>query len=1059
MRRLNMPSVVLCLVLYLLSAAWSGPVIPRMLWQYEELPLITFSASGVSNYSTLLLSEDRGVLYIGAQEAVFAVNMTDISCKKHEVFWKVPQRKQRECAAKGKSKVTECLNYIRILHEFSNEKLYVCGTFAFQPTCDYLSVKNFTLQGQNEEGKGKCPFDPAQRYTSVMVDGELYSGTVFNFLGSETVILRSHLRTEYAIPWLNEPSFVYSDVIRESENSLDGGDDKIYFFFTEVSVEYEFNSKLLVPRIARVCKNYLEVFDCRPEQERVPNLMKVHVSNLEVSAVCAFNMSTVEDVFSKGKYMQSATFEQSHVKWVRYNGQVPKPRPGSCINNEARALNINSSLMLPDKTLQFVKDHPLMADPVNPIGNRPKLVKKNTNYIQIVVDRVRALDNNLYDVMFVGTDKGLLHKAINYDNEMHIIEELQIFPDSEPVQTLLLSKEDKKYLYAGSHSGVVQAPVAFCEKYKTCMDCILARDPYCAWNTGSKICAWITENYTDKSNLIQNLNGFEVPCRAEDVESAISEEHQMDPGGFKELKCLPMSQLAKVIWKLNNNTLSENSKYRLVQNNLLIFSVNEDDSGTYDCWAVESVKGRLYEQLVQKYSLIVKGPSKVVTTSPTTPFTKMEGNSASTQTSTDKEWRSSHTVTPQIQTDMTTSTVPYASVSTSSIPPLPNSAVDTQAISEPSTAGSNDRVLLSLLVVITLLFLILFCYNCYMKYLPAPCLKLRLRIVGNEKKPEFDYDVSEELVKHQAVKINSDNPGREQIAAGDKGYETESDCGNGKIPSSEKPQELKQIQENHSIGLIDAEKDADILDIKFIDEEVQKRIIYLTCVFRTLFSLYLSVSQLLLFYLSLLLVPPPPLGPGPSPPFAITPPQGSSHDWSSTDSTVVQLLPPLLSDQILNVCSPGSVHLFCQAIGPKDLHFIWKKNGQRVTESVTHQTQPLRDGRIHIISWLKDTVTTDTQYHCHVISNKGKAKSNVLIVVKDNLAQKTWSKELAKWRKAIDDHEQMMQAWMKSWGKSLTKQLKMVGPSHHPHESLQTAVQQPQPSSYLPGYQLFNVWT
>ncbi|GCC30074.1 hypothetical protein chiPu_0008518 [Chiloscyllium punctatum] len=718
-----------------------------MFWQYGEVPLITFSASGVSNYSTLLLSEDRGVLYVGAQEAIFAVNMSDISSKIHEVFWKVPQIKQRDCAAKGKSEVTECLNYIRILHEFSNEKLYVCGTYAFQPTCDYLSIGNFILQGRNEEGKGKCPFDPAQRYTSVMVDGELYSGTVFNFLGSETVILRSHLRTEYAIPWLNG-----SRILQKRWTSF-------------------LKAKLIcnLPESNFVFNVIQDVFILKTPNWKETVFYGVFTSqwsNLEVSAVCAFNMSNVEDVFSKGKYMQSATFEQSHVKWVRYNGQVPKPRPGSCINNEARALNINSSLMLPDKTLQFVKDHPLMADPVNPIGNRPKLVKKNVNYMQIVVDRVRALDNDLYDVMFVGTDKGLLHKAINYGNEMHIIEEVQIFPDSEPVQTLLLSKKDKKYLYAGSHSGVVQAPVAFCEKYKTCTDCILARDPYCAWNTENKSCDWIMKNHTNKSNLIQSLNGFEVPCRAEDVESAISEEHHVDPGGFKELKCLPMSKLAKIIWKLNNNALSENPKYRLVQNNLLIFSVNEDDSGTYDCWAVESMKGRLYEQLVQKYFLIVEGPSKVVTTSPTTPFAKMEG---------------------------------------------------------------------------------------------------------------------------------------------------------------------------------------------------------------------------------------------------------SSHDWSSADSTVVQLLPPLLSDQILNMCSPGSVHLFCQAIGPKDLHFIWKKNGQRVTESIQHQTQPLRDGRIHVISWLKDTVTTDTQYYCHVISKKGKAKSNVLIVIKDNFTQKTWSKELAKWKKAIDDHEQMMQAWMKSW--------------------------------------------
>lgn len=48
-----------------------------------------------------------------------------------------------------------------------------------------------------------------------------------------------------------------------------------------------------------------------------------------LSAVCAYNLSTAEAVFSRGKYMQSATVEQSHTKWVRYNGAVPSPRPGA----------------------------------------------------------------------------------------------------------------------------------------------------------------------------------------------------------------------------------------------------------------------------------------------------------------------------------------------------------------------------------------------------------------------------------------------------------------------------------------------------------------------------------------------------------------------------------------------------------------------------------------------------------------------------------------------------------------------------------------------------------
>lgn len=48
-----------------------------------------------------------------------------------------------------------------------------------------------------------------------------------------------------------------------------------------------------------------------------------------LSAVCAYSLATVEAVFSRGKYMQSATVEQSHTKWVRYNGPVPTPRPGA----------------------------------------------------------------------------------------------------------------------------------------------------------------------------------------------------------------------------------------------------------------------------------------------------------------------------------------------------------------------------------------------------------------------------------------------------------------------------------------------------------------------------------------------------------------------------------------------------------------------------------------------------------------------------------------------------------------------------------------------------------
>ncbi|KAM9841408.1 semaphorin-4D [Aulostomus maculatus] len=640
----------------LLEVSTHGPhAVPRTSWRHQDLDLMEFSEPGIFNYSTLLLSEKRDALYVGAREAIFELSKKNVTVRNNQVEWRVAETPMMMCTLKGKSQERDCLNYIRVVQVVDDERLYVCGTHAFQPQCDYLNLADFSLGGRPEDGRGKCSFDPSQSFTTVMVDGELYSGTAYNFLGSEPIISRyspsqSLLRTEYSTSWLNEPSFVFADVIREGKNRADGEDDKIYYFFTEVSVEYEFFGKLLIPRVARVCKGDLggqrtlqkkwtsflkaklvcsmpelnfvfnvvhDVFILKGAEWRDTVIYGVFTSqwgNVGLSAVCAYNMTAVEEVFSKGKYMQKATVEQSHTKWVRYNGITPSPRPGACINNLMRQHNISSSLYLPDKTLQFVKDHPLLEDPVLPIGNGPRLITKDVNYTQIVVERVRALDRNIYDVIFTGTDKGILHKSVVFEGEVHIVEEIQLLKNSEPIKNLLLSSETRS-LYAGSDSGVVQSPTSFCGRYLSCDDCILARDPYCAWDPHTSDCVNIFDPPSQRlRRLIQALNGDADKCPTVSGLSLKDYQHvTVKPGSSAELPCLVNSNVAQVMWKSNDWVLTEASRFHLIgENGLLIYSVASEDQGRYECWSVEwsAAVGKNFSRLLAGYDLTLEVPPR-----------------------------------------------------------------------------------------------------------------------------------------------------------------------------------------------------------------------------------------------------------------------------------------------------------------------------------------------------------------------------------------------------------------------------------------------------------------
>lgn len=62
-----------------------------------------------------------------------------------------------------------------------------------------------------------------------------------------------------------------------------------------------------------------------------------------------------------------------------------------------------------------------------------------------------------------------------------------VYPIGSP-QLTWPGLSSQKLLFAGSRSQLVQVPLADCTKYRFCADCVLARDPYCAWNVNTSRC-------------------------------------------------------------------------------------------------------------------------------------------------------------------------------------------------------------------------------------------------------------------------------------------------------------------------------------------------------------------------------------------------------------------------------------------------------------------------------------------------------------------------------------------------------------------------------------------
>ncbi|KAG8232770.1 hypothetical protein J437_LFUL012909 [Ladona fulva] len=385
-------------------------------------------------------------------------------------------------------------------------KYLVCGTNSFKPICREYSFQGGTYTMDKEKpGQALCPYDPQHNSTAVFVDGDLYTGTVADFSGTDPIIYREPLQTEqYDSMSLNAPNFV---------SSMTMG-DFVFFFFRETAVEYINCGKGEFPFHFNEIQSTTELIEGVYGTQNAQVIYAVFTTppnSISGSAVCAFSFQDISDTF-EGAFKEQAAL---NANWLPVQSiKVPDPRPGQCVND---------SRTLPDLTLNFIKTHSLMDESVPSFFGEPIVIRT-------IDPQIKTPGGKAYDVLFIGTDNGKVIKAVNADSAdttKHVnpvvIEEIQVFPPNVPIRNLKVVRETRGSVQNGRLIVVSDQEVqslslhrCYSDKILSCSECVALQDPYCAWDKQNQKCRAVgSPRWNEEKNFYQSIStGVHASCPA-----------------------------------------------------------------------------------------------------------------------------------------------------------------------------------------------------------------------------------------------------------------------------------------------------------------------------------------------------------------------------------------------------------------------------------------------------------------------------------------------------------------------------------------------------------------
>ncbi|XP_077988825.1 semaphorin-4D-like [Glandiceps talaboti] len=574
--------------------------------EYTEIKAYV-NDTGVRYYKSLYL--DDGNLYMGAVNSetnkgvVIKVNADDISDPysrdEERIEFEVEVNPTLLCNVSTQEPEKVCKNYIRVVEsDPSSSNLLVCGTNAQNPKC-YHVAKDLSSKSDSFDGKKKCPKLPDDYVVAKFgTDNALYAATLSG--AGSYVIARftnsddsdSELETEGDTKWQLEPEYI--DMYQYTAS---GGVPQMLVFFRETANENTdlYPKELTYARIAKVCEKdkggsaniltnkwtsylkarlacydnggtseYQQFYDILEDTfligEVVYGVFTSSKNGVTQSAMCSFSLSKsdMDNVFDAGTYWYQ---ERAGEKW---NTETPglTPKPGECIDNS----NVGTGN---EAVYRALRNHPLTSELYNFQEDMPQL----TSFSGIKFTHISGIkvDGTGYTLLYIGTDRGTVIKALHYNNEAVTIDEIMVSAEKAPISVMTISS---MFLYVGFDDKVVQLPLYQCNHHSRCDDCVAARDPHCAWNGDE--CVHIDQGGSNPKQDV--VNGDASVC----VETPATSFSVEETGADIIVSCF----VRGVKWFKDGEELMvhHGAKYIAVDGlGLTVTQVTTTDSGEYKC--------------------------------------------------------------------------------------------------------------------------------------------------------------------------------------------------------------------------------------------------------------------------------------------------------------------------------------------------------------------------------------------------------------------------------------------------------------------------------------------